>query len=100
MLKDIKEGNRRTKWKDREPFAYWRGNPTVARTRADLMKCNVTDKTDWNTRLFVQVLRHKPKKISLFVTDKSPFFLLQDWNAESKIGYKRSNLEDQCTYRL
>ncbi|KAL1809389.1 hypothetical protein DCAR_0728916 [Daucus carota subsp. sativus] len=76
VVKDIKEGNKRTKWKDREPFAYWKGNPSVAATRADLMRCNVTDKTDWNARLFIQ-----------------------DWNKESKVGYKQSNLEDQCTYR-
>lgn len=76
VLKDIKEGNKRSKWKDRVPFAYWKGNPTVAPTRADLMRCNVTDKIDWNTRLFIQ-----------------------DWDKESKKGYKQSNLEDQCTYR-
>ncbi|XP_017215853.2 uncharacterized protein LOC108193627 [Daucus carota subsp. sativus] len=75
VVKDIKEGNKRTKWKDREPFAYWKGNPSVAATRAHLMRCNVTDKTDWNARLFVQ-----------------------DWNKESKVGYKQSNLEDQCTH--
>lgn len=56
VLEDIKEGNKRTKWKDRVPFAYWKGNPTVAPTRADLMRCNVTDKIDWNARLFIQVI--------------------------------------------
>lgn len=76
VLKDIKEGNRRTKWKDRVPLAYWRGNPHVAPTRGDLLKCNVSDKADWNTRLY-----------------------LQDWGQQSKIGYRQSNLEDQCTHR-
>lgn len=55
VLKDIKEGNRRTKWKDRIPYAYWKGNPYVASTRKNLLKCNVTSKNDWNTRLYVQV---------------------------------------------
>ncbi|XP_034709621.1 protein O-glucosyltransferase 1-like [Vitis riparia] len=76
VLKDIKEGNRRTKWKGRVPLAYWRGNPHVAPTRGDLLKCNVSDKADWNTRLY-----------------------LQDWDQQSKIGYRQSNLEDQCTHR-
>ncbi|KAJ8748946.1 hypothetical protein K2173_013383 [Erythroxylum novogranatense] len=76
VLKDIKEGNKRTKWKDRVPYAYWRGNPRVARTRQDLLKCNVSESHDWNTRLYIQ-----------------------NWRQESKNGYKQSNLEDQCTHR-
>lgn len=54
-MKDIKEGNKRMKWMKREPYAYWKGNPTVAYTRRDLLKCNVTDKQDWNARLYRQV---------------------------------------------
>ncbi|XVF73225.1 hypothetical protein PTKIN_Ptkin12aG0184400 [Pterospermum kingtungense] len=76
LLEDIKKGNRRTQWKDRVPYAYWRGNPSVAPTRKDLMKCNATDKTNWNTLLYIQ-----------------------DWGRESKQGFKQSNLEDQCTHR-
>ncbi|KAJ0814612.1 putative protein xylosyltransferase [Helianthus annuus] len=77
-LKDIKEGNKRVNWKDRIPFAYWRGNPSVSPVRADLVKCNVnnTHNLDWDTRLFIQ-----------------------DWINESVHGYKNSNIEDQCTYR-
>jgi hypothetical protein len=55
ILKDIKEGNQETNWKDRIPYAYWKGNPTVAPTRQNLMQCNVTSKNDWNTRLYNQV---------------------------------------------
>ncbi|KAL3517147.1 hypothetical protein ACH5RR_024049 [Cinchona calisaya] len=76
ILKDIKEGNEKVKWKDREPYAYWKGNPHVAPWRGDLMTCNPTDKDDWNTRLFIQ-----------------------DWNEEEKKGFIHSNLADQCTYR-
>ncbi|KAF2297800.1 hypothetical protein GH714_003157 [Hevea brasiliensis] len=54
MLKDIKEGNNKTKWIDREPYAYWKGNPFVAETRRDLLTCNVSDEQDWNARLFIQ----------------------------------------------
>lgn len=55
VLKDIKEGNKKTKWKDRVPYAYWRGNPHVSPIRRDLLKCNVTEKDDWNTRPYIQV---------------------------------------------
>lgn len=76
LLKDIREGNKRIKWKDRVAYAYWKGNPHVAPWRGDLMKCNVTEKEDWNARLYVQ-----------------------DWNKEGQTGYNQSNLEDQCTHR-
>nr|GME17153.1 O-glucosyltransferase rumi-like [Ipomoea batatas] len=76
VMKDIKEGNKKTKWKDRVPMAYWKGNPHVTPNRADLLKCNLTQQHNWNTLLYVQ-----------------------DWNEESKNGYKQSNLEDQCTHR-
>lgn len=56
LLKDIKEGNNRSKWIDREPYAYWKGNPFVAETRKDLLTCNVSDTQDWNARLFIQVI--------------------------------------------
>ncbi|XP_044492103.1 O-glucosyltransferase rumi homolog isoform X3 [Mangifera indica] len=76
VLKDIEEGNNKSKWKDREPFAYWRGNPNVSPIRKDLMTCNVSDKYDWNARLYVQ-----------------------DWSKETKEQFKESNLKDQCTHR-
>lgn len=55
VIKEIKEGNKRTKWKDRVPFAYWKGNPHVTPIRKDLIKCNITDKQNFNTLLYVQV---------------------------------------------
>ncbi|GLU00645.1 hypothetical protein SLE2022_179950 [Rubroshorea leprosula] len=76
LLEDIKQGNNRTTWKERAPYAYWRGNPSVAGTRQDLMKCNTSDKNDWNTHLYIQ-----------------------DWVEEMKQGFKESNIEDQCTHR-
>uniref|UniRef100_A0A5B7BT47 Glycosyl transferase CAP10 domain-containing protein n=1 Tax=Davidia involucrata TaxID=16924 RepID=A0A5B7BT47_DAVIN len=76
ILKEIKEGNSRTKWMERETYAYWKGNPFVAETRRDLLKCNVSGEQDWNARLFVQ-----------------------DWILESQQGYKQSDLASQCTYR-
>ncbi|PKI45511.1 hypothetical protein CRG98_034102 [Punica granatum] len=76
LLKELKEGNDRTKWTDREPYAYWKGNPYVAETRKDLLKCNVSESHDWNARLFIQ-----------------------DWIKESQQGFQHSGLADQCTHR-
>ncbi|KAF7852351.1 hypothetical protein BT93_L0905 [Corymbia citriodora subsp. variegata] len=76
LSRDLKEGNKRVKWMDREPHAYWKGNPTVAATRQDLLRCNVSDKTDWNARIFAQ-----------------------DWTRESQQGYKQSDLANQCIHR-
>ncbi|KAM3687255.1 hypothetical protein ACB098_10G065400 [Castanea mollissima] len=76
LLKELKEGNKRSKWIKREPYAYWKGNPAVAETRRDLLKCNVSDKQDWNARLYAQ-----------------------DWILESQQGYKKSDLASQCTHR-
>ncbi|XP_045816525.1 O-glucosyltransferase rumi homolog isoform X2 [Trifolium pratense] len=76
LLKDIKKGNEKIKWNDREPYAYWKGNPFTALTRLDLLKCNASTTHDWNVRLFSQ-----------------------DWIKESEQGFNHSNLADQCTYR-
>lgn len=51
----IEEGNKMTQWKDRVAYAYWRGNPHVAPTRRELLRCNVSAQEDWNTRLYIQV---------------------------------------------
>ncbi|WZZ82404.1 hypothetical protein YC2023_102976 [Brassica napus] len=73
----LQEGNRRVKWKDRIPYAYWKGNPHVSTPiRKELMRCNFSDKYDPMVRLYAQ-----------------------DWRSESKKGFKGSNLEDQCTHR-
>ncbi|KAB2001210.1 hypothetical protein ES319_D12G285000v1 [Gossypium barbadense] len=77
LLNDLMEGNQRMGWDEREPHAYWKGNPEVAETRQDLLKCNVSDQQDWGARVFAQ-----------------------DWKKESKAGYKTSNLADQCVHRF
>lgn len=76
LLEELKEGNRKKKWIEREPYAYWKGNPEVAETRKDLLKCNVSDKQDWGARLYAQ-----------------------DWGHEIQKGFQQSNLADQCTHR-
>uniref|UniRef100_A0A2N9EZ21 Glycosyl transferase CAP10 domain-containing protein n=1 Tax=Fagus sylvatica TaxID=28930 RepID=A0A2N9EZ21_FAGSY len=76
LLKDLKEGNKRMRWMDREPYAYWKGNPTVALIRQQLIKCNVSDNQDWNACVYAQ-----------------------DWIRESQEGYKQSDLASQCIHR-
>ncbi|XP_052205187.1 uncharacterized protein LOC127810009 isoform X3 [Diospyros lotus] len=76
LLEDLREGNKRMRWMDREPHAYWKGNPTVAQTRMDLLKCNVSDKQDWGARIYAQ-----------------------DWIRESQQGYRESDLASQCIHR-
>lgn len=56
LLTDLMEGNNKKKWVDREPYAYWKGNPEVAETRQDLVKCNVSDTHDWGARIYAQVM--------------------------------------------
>ncbi|KAL8232567.1 hypothetical protein R6Q57_002345 [Mikania cordata] len=76
LLNDLDEGNRRMEWIDREPYAYWKGNPWVAEHRKGLLKCNVSNTFDWNARLYIQ-----------------------DWARESHQDFKESHLADQCTHR-
>ncbi|KAH1152015.1 hypothetical protein GYH30_045487, partial [Glycine max] len=33
LLGELKEGTTRIPWLNREPYAYWKGNPAVAQTR-------------------------------------------------------------------
>ncbi|KAJ8450210.1 hypothetical protein Cgig2_033404 [Carnegiea gigantea] len=74
--REILEGNKKIEWEDRVPYAFWRGNPNVCPLRHELLKCNVSNDTDWNTRLYVQ-----------------------NWEKQRNEGYKESNIGDQCTHR-
>ncbi|KAF9605633.1 hypothetical protein IFM89_017976 [Coptis chinensis] len=59
LLEELKEGNDKVKWTEREPYAYWKENPGVLKTRQDLLKCKTTDKVDWNACLYAQVGQHQ-----------------------------------------
>ncbi|CAI9092225.1 OLC1v1027414C1 [Oldenlandia corymbosa var. corymbosa] len=76
LSKELKEGNEQSKWINREPYAYWKGNPHVSPNRMDLLKCGVSDKQDWNARIYVQ-----------------------DWFRETRQGFRTSKLADQCKHR-
>ncbi|KAJ7962359.1 O-glucosyltransferase rumi-like [Quillaja saponaria] len=74
LLEEMVDGNKRIKWKDRVPFAYWKGNPDV--NRKDLMVCRGSNEKEWNTLLYAQ-----------------------NWGKESRWGFKHSNLAEQCKHR-
>ncbi|KAK9076405.1 hypothetical protein SSX86_004739 [Deinandra increscens subsp. villosa] len=73
LSKELEEGNQRRKWKEREPFAYWKGNTHTGKARKDLAKCNSDGgKHESNARI-----HHL------------------DWRK----GFKDTDLASQCTYR-
>ncbi|KAK7394794.1 hypothetical protein VNO78_15333 [Psophocarpus tetragonolobus] len=43
LLQKINEGKKKIKWKDRLPYAFWKGNTCVSLTRYDLLRCNTSD---------------------------------------------------------
>ena len=74
LLEEMAAQMARLPWPDREPYAYWRGNPGVSADRADLLRCNST--TEWKARVFAQ-----------------------DWGAAARAGFRGSNLAEQCRHR-
>lgn len=51
----IREANERVRWKDRVPYAHWKGKSYVSQERRDLMQCNFSDKYDPMVHLYEQV---------------------------------------------
>ncbi|XP_062233594.1 uncharacterized protein LOC133930846 [Phragmites australis] len=76
MLEEARQENERVRWLERQPYAYWKGSPGVARIRGELMRCNVSSGQEWNARLFSQ-----------------------DWRQAFRNGFKGSSLPKQCLYR-
>ncbi|KAK4419861.1 hypothetical protein Salat_2399000 [Sesamum alatum] len=74
-FRSIKKGSKRRSWARKHPFAYWKGNPdVVSPIRLELLQCNDTEL--WGA----QILR-------------------QDWEEETKLGFKASKLAKQCDHR-
>ncbi|XP_023552827.1 O-glucosyltransferase rumi homolog [Cucurbita pepo subsp. pepo] len=76
LMEDLKQGNKRTKWSNREAYAYWKGNIKVSMVRYKLLECNLSREHDWKARVF-----------------------MQDWDKEQEQRFKNSNLADQCIHR-
>ena len=71
LQKDMKEGNSRAKWIDREPYAYWKGNIKMGAVRKELFKCRNNDEQDWNARVYTMVTRLLESVFSVTVQNKS-----------------------------
>nr|CAB3465612.1 unnamed protein product [Digitaria exilis] len=77
FMEEVVRESRSMPWKDREPYAFWKGNPDVGGLRGELMRCNNSHGSkDWNAWL-----------------------VRQDWEDADRNGFKDSNLAKQCTYR-
>lgn len=74
LAKDILDASHEVKWMDRDPTAFWRGNPQVSRQRQDLFRCK--RRPHWSGRLYAQ-----------------------DWKKEIKRGFRDSRLPNQCKNR-
>ncbi|RDX90139.1 KDEL motif-containing protein 1, partial [Mucuna pruriens] len=71
LLQNIEEGNKKIKWKDRSPYAFWKGNTWVSYKRHELTKCNVS---------------------------YAHIYPLQ-WDKEIEQRFQNTKLEDQCSHR-
>ncbi|XP_042504163.1 O-glucosyltransferase rumi homolog isoform X2 [Macadamia integrifolia] len=76
LSKELREANKKTRWIQREPYAFWKGNPYTSQSRKDLMNCNPTDQHDWKVRAYNQ-----------------------DWKREVEQGFRQSDLAKQCNHR-
>ncbi|KAL5223374.1 hypothetical protein ABZP36_028087 [Zizania latifolia] len=72
LLAEVAEENARLPWPEREPYAYWKGNPNVAPLRGELLRCNDSQ----TARLY-----------------------RQDWGLANRNGFRDSNLARQCRHR-
>ncbi|KAH1199728.1 hypothetical protein GmHk_18G053016 [Glycine max] len=79
LLQNIDEGNKKIKWKDRLPYAFWKGNTWVSHKRNDLTKCNASDQHDSYAQIHP---------------------LLNHWDKEIAQGFQNTKLEDQCMHSL
>ncbi|KAH9610658.1 hypothetical protein KSS87_006015 [Heliosperma pusillum] len=74
LKKDLADGNKKVPWVNRLPFAFWKGNAFMG-DRMKLVDCNSTEK--WNAQVATQ-----------------------NWDEETRFGFKSSNLADQCVHRF
>uniref|UniRef100_A0A0D9X3D7 Glycosyl transferase CAP10 domain-containing protein n=1 Tax=Leersia perrieri TaxID=77586 RepID=A0A0D9X3D7_9ORYZ len=72
LLAEMAHENARLPWADREPYAYWKGNPYVSQVRRDLLRCN---------------------------DSHAAVVYIQDWGFANRNGFRDSNLAQQCRHR-
>ncbi|CAL5044525.1 unnamed protein product [Urochloa decumbens] len=76
MLEEVRQENERVRWPERQPYAFWKGNPEGYRIRHKLLRCNVSNGKEWNARVFTQ-----------------------NWHHAIRNGFKDSRIPKQCIYR-
>lgn len=77
-LENIYKASKSMKWENRDPSAFWKGNPDVGSPiREELLKCNSSEEHDWRAQIF-----------------------RQDWGAAFMSGYTNSKLADQCKHKF
>ncbi|CAN6191037.1 unnamed protein product [Urochloa humidicola] len=76
ILEEVVQENERLPWPERQPYAFWKGNPEGYRMRRELLRCNASNGQEWNARIFTQ-----------------------NWNHAIQNGFKDSRIPKQCTYR-
>lgn len=57
LIKDLEGANNESKWENREPYAYWKGNARLGR-RPELVRCNLSEEHDWNARIYAIVISY------------------------------------------
>ncbi|KAG9441174.1 hypothetical protein H6P81_017028 [Aristolochia fimbriata] len=96
LLKELENAGKKVKWEDRQPFAFWKGNPSTSSYRRDLLRCNVSKTKEWNARIFAQLNSEGYDVIQIQKTKK---LNVQDWDAERRLEFRNSDLARQCDYR-
>ncbi|PAN25758.1 hypothetical protein PAHAL_4G323500 [Panicum hallii] len=76
MLEEVRQESERVRWPERQPYAFWKGNPEGYRIRHELLSCNPSNGQEWNARIFTQ-----------------------NWNHAIQNGFKDSRIPKQCIYR-
>jgi hypothetical protein len=59
LLEEVRQENEHVRWPERQPYAFWKGNPEGYRIRHELLRCNASNGQEWNARLFTQVLQRQ-----------------------------------------
>ncbi|KAG6474141.1 hypothetical protein ZIOFF_068065 [Zingiber officinale] len=77
LSEEMKDANKRVKWKKRRPYAYWKGNEGVSRHRQDLMRCNPSHGHDWNARVHNQAQKIGKKGSGFILEEVSMDYVYQ-----------------------
>ncbi|RLN29730.1 hypothetical protein C2845_PM05G21680 [Panicum miliaceum] len=86
FLEEVEREIRRVPWLDREPYAFWKGNPDVGGLRSDLMRCNASDNgTDWNAPRQARLGRCRPEWLQRLQFGKTMHLQLQDLYARENV---------------